>query len=126
MAIKLFPTRFNLVLPPDQQSSFQELWEYNPEFREEVQLLHAVIRAGIKAMIRTTEARQPALKRKLHEYKRANAQTAGQRRLLRDQEQPPFNHRHIETYVATFIGETLRQDLEDFLDAHPDLDEEQA
>jgi hypothetical protein len=127
MTIKLFPTRFNLVLPADEQSSFQELWEYNPEFREEIQLLHAVIRAGIEQMIRTTEERQPSLKRtNLEANKRSTAQTAGQKALLREQAQPPFNHRHIETYIATFVGETLRQRLEDFLCERDDIDEETA
>jgi hypothetical protein len=40
--------------------------------------------------------------------------------------QTEFGHRHIETYIATFVGETLRQRLEDFLDEYEDIDEETA
>lgn len=38
----------------------------------------------------------------------------------------PVPHRHVERYLATFVTEELRQSFEDYLDAHPDLGEEEA
>lgn len=42
-----------------------------------------------------------------------------------DQTKPPA-HRHVERYVGTPISEELRQQFEDFLNSHPDIDEENA
>jgi hypothetical protein len=38
----------------------------------------------------------------------------------------PTPHRHVETYLGVFVGERLRQRLEDFLGGHEALDEETA
>lgn len=125
MTNKLFPTHFRIILDEGERGAMDRLWEHNPTFNEEVDLLHAVLREGIKVMNRAAKNRQPELTRtQLEANKRSMAQSVSEKGILRDPAQTFTEHRHVENYVGFPIGERLRQRLEDFFGDHPDLDDE--
>ena len=125
MPLKLFPTHFRLVLDEGERGALERLWEHNPAFDGEVDLLHAALRQGIVALTRATKDRQPEPTRtQLEANKHAKAQSVSQKGLRREPFPTPSEHRHVENYVGLPIGERLRQKIEDFLGDHPDLDDE--
>lgn len=130
---KPFPTHFKIILTEHERIALDTLYERDPHLIDELELLHEVIAAGIRAKNREAEARgsgsaEPT--RTEIEIAKSKRTTAvnGQGRSCRDQEPAlfPVPHRHVELYLGFPIDEALRQDLEDFLDANESLDEETA
>ena len=126
MPPRLFPTHFNIILDAYQRSALEDLFELDPHLLDEVELLHDVIREGIKAMNRAAEERGDT---RGIEPTRTEVEASKEARAARSwssKSWAPTPHRHIESYIAFPIDEGLRQDLEDFLDANESLGEEEA
>jgi hypothetical protein len=118
---KLFPNQFNLLLERGERSAFDDLFEKEPWWREPIELLHAVIRKGLVVMKEDAEENydphQPTRTQLTARAANADGQTSSATSAIAP-------HRCIERYIGAPISEEIRQRLEDVLDDHEDLTEE--
>jgi len=57
-SVKEFPTHYRLILEPVEHTALEHLYELEPRWREPLELLHSVIREGIRAMNRAGAAKR--------------------------------------------------------------------
>ena len=115
---KLFPTHFNLVLTAYENGALDELFEHDHLLRDENELIHKALAAGIKVM---TEA--AAKRRKAEDPQPTRTQLLARAAMKR----PPRVPRQAENYIGFPLSERLRLRLEDFLEDCPGaMDEERA
>jgi hypothetical protein len=130
---KLFPTHFQIILDEHERGSLDTLYDVEPYLRDEVAMLHEVIRAGIKALkpIAEEKRRDPLHRtRSQREVERKRSATHHATKVAlkveRERSPVPAPHRHVEKYVGFPISEGLRQKFEDYLDEHESVSEEDA
>ena len=138
-----FPKRITIDLPEFQRSALEEIAD-RVSHETDSELLQVVISRGIVAVLasefeqagsgkselsaratRPFPAPSVLFKKRQREIEEGKSDL-GFSNAPGDEPKRPVLHRHIERYLATPISERLRQRFEDYLDAHPGMDEEEA
>lgn len=139
MAPSRFPQRITIDLATFHQDGLQQLAGLLPHQGPD-ELLKMVLSRGLVEMLKSEfgrirgldSSRVPfGMKRTLQEQHAMEAEhdkegARCQRDLGLVEDVGPHAHRHLPQALSARLSEEMRQALEDFLDAHPDLDENDA
>lgn len=120
---KLFPTHFNLILDGDERWALENLYDLDPHLLDEVELLHQVIHAGIRALNQVAEKRLNDPHR-LTRTQIESSKTASTKD--RKAEVASSAQRAVENYACAPLSPMLRRRLGLFLTEHPGMSEEEA
>lgn len=117
---KMFPEHFNLLLDADEHAALDDLYDLDPYLDGPNELLHQVLRAGIRALNELTrkhpkDPHEPT-RTQVEATKRKNAQKSD-RSPEKEKERGiyPKPHYHIEDKITLPLERRLRMRLEDFL-----------
>lgn len=108
---KLFPSHHNLVLDAEERGALDDLFDLNPLLDDERELLHRVLRAGIKTMNQHAEKhRDPhePTRTQVETAKRASSQDVGRKRSV-----------HFPRHVAIDFTNDQRDRLDYLADRVP-------
>lgn len=120
--MKLFPTRFNLVLDEEERMAMDTLWdELGSKMVDELELIHRAIAEGIKVLNRVGEAQRTSPDRPP-----TRTQVEAQKKTEKRARKLAPDSAVVHNYVATPISGDMQRRLESFLVTHPGMGEEDA
>jgi hypothetical protein len=117
-----FPTHFNLILDGFEHADCWELWGHDPYLLSPLELLHKVVKAGLKAMRQTMyeERKDPEHENRVQweSRHRAEEEVQGKRAGLNGSRCRSASKPDIPNYVGVPLEEPLRRRLEHAYSEH--------